>query len=73
MNVTESVADYTQKPLYTVNCGDFGYEPKLMEKNFMGILELATSWSAILMIDEADIFLEQRSTHDIVRNALVSG
>ena len=67
------MANYTQRPLYTVNCGDFGYEPKLVEKNFLEILELAASWNAIIMIDEADVFLEQRSTRDIVRNALVSG
>ncbi len=38
----------------------------------MAIIELATAWNAIILIDEADIFLEQRSLNDIQRNGLVS-
>ena len=29
-------------------------------------------WNAILLLDEADVFLEQCSTQDLVRNGLVS-
>jgi SpoVK/Ycf46/Vps4 family AAA+-type ATPase len=32
---------------------------------------VASVWSAVILIDEADIFLEGRSEHDIHRNALV--
>lgn len=34
--------------------------------------ELATAWKAIILIDEADVFLEQRSLHDLERNAMVA-
>lgn len=34
--------------------------------------DLATSWKAIVLIDEADVFLEQRSLHDLKRNAMVA-
>jgi hypothetical protein len=27
--------------------------------------QLATTWDAIVLIDEADVFLEQRSLHDV--------
>ena len=33
---------------------------------------LAVAWNAILLIDEADVFLEQRSVQDLQRNCLVS-
>lgn len=33
--------------------------------------QLATVWKAVLLIDEADIFLQKRATSDIERNALV--
>ena len=31
----------------------------------------ASRWKAVLLLDEADVLLEQRSSHDIHRNALV--
>jgi hypothetical protein len=34
--------------------------------------DIAHSWGALLLLDEADVFLEKRSIHDIHRNALVS-
>ena len=36
-------------------------------------LRLAETWNAIILIDEADVFLEQRTTNELVRNGLVSG
>ncbi len=33
---------------------------------------MASTWKAVLLIDEADIFLERRSLHDLERNSLVS-
>ncbi|GFZ47211.1 hypothetical protein JCM24511_04954 [Saitozyma sp. JCM 24511] len=42
-----------------------------LEKKLSDVLELATSWKAVLLIDEADIFLEKRSQSNIERNALV--
>lgn len=30
------------------------------------------AWEAILLMDEADIFLQERDIHDVRRNALVS-
>lgn len=35
-------------------------------------IELATTWKAIVLIDEADVFLEERSLHDMERNAMVA-
>ena len=35
------------------------------------ILELAALWDAVLLLDEADVFLEARSLHELQRNAMV--
>jgi len=69
----ESVADYTQRPLYTVSSGDLGVDAAAVERTLLDALELAAGWNAIVLIDDADIFLEQRSNHDLQRNGLVSG
>jgi SpoVK/Ycf46/Vps4 family AAA+-type ATPase len=36
------------------------------------ISQIAGHWNAILLLDEADVFLERRSSHEIIRNGLVS-
>jgi SpoVK/Ycf46/Vps4 family AAA+-type ATPase len=40
--------------------------------NLANILHLARHWGAIVLLDEADVFLEQRSHENVNRNALVS-
>jgi hypothetical protein len=68
---SEAVADLLRRPLYSVSIGELGTDITELERNLRNILEIATSWNAVLLLDEADIFLEARSTHDVVRNALV--
>lgn len=43
-----------------------------MESDLETILDICYAWGAILLLDEADVFLEKRNMHDIHRNALVS-
>lgn len=43
-----------------------------LESQLSLIFDLAGHWNALLLLDEADVFLEQRSLHDVHRNALVS-
>ncbi len=50
-----------------------GTSASTVEKELSDTLALATRWNAILLIDEADVFLEQRSAHDLKRNSVVSG
>ena len=68
----ESVADDIQRPLYVLNTGELGVDPVSVESNLASALKLATRWGAIVLIDEADVFLEQRTIHDLTRNSLVS-
>ncbi|OCL02005.1 P-loop containing nucleoside triphosphate hydrolase protein [Glonium stellatum] len=68
----ESVADFCQRPLYAISAGDLGSSPSSVESALGEALQLTTKWNAITLIDEADVFLEQRSTSDIQRNGLVS-
>jgi SpoVK/Ycf46/Vps4 family AAA+-type ATPase len=61
-----------KRPLYTVSCGELGTEPELVEKRLNEVFDYAVSWRAILLMDEADIFLQERDIHNVKRNALVS-
>jgi hypothetical protein len=53
--------------------GDLGLSPKDVETNLQSAFRLAEAWDCVLLLDEADIFLDQRTTGDIERNSLVSG
>ena len=68
----ESVAELVQKPLYRVTCGDIGTEPESVEKYLDSVLYIGTMWDCIVLLDEADVFLEERTLADLQRNALVS-
>ncbi|KDQ49905.1 hypothetical protein JAAARDRAFT_42499, partial [Jaapia argillacea MUCL 33604] len=68
----EAVAEHLKRPLYMVGSSELSTTPSYLETNLRSILNLATAWDAVLLIDEADVFLERRSLHELERNALVS-
>ncbi|RDL37540.1 Uncharacterized protein BP5553_04973 [Venustampulla echinocandica] len=68
----ESVAEYSKKPLYRVTCGDIGTKAEEVEKYLEVVMLLGKTWDCVVLLDEADVFLEQRRIFDLQRNALVS-
>ncbi|KAF3064947.1 putative aaa family atpase protein [Daldinia childiae] len=68
----ECVAESVHRPLYMVSAGDLGTDSYSLEVTLGRIMDIATTWGAVLLIDEADIFLERRSLHDLKRNAMVT-
>ncbi|KAF2262142.1 P-loop containing nucleoside triphosphate hydrolase protein [Lojkania enalia] len=68
----ESIAEYLKAPLYAVSAGELGTNSRTLETELNRIMDITHSWGAILLLDEADVFLEQRANHDVHRNALVS-
>ncbi|KAI9685941.1 MAG: hypothetical protein M1820_010719 [Bogoriella megaspora] len=68
----ESVAETMKVPLYMMSSGDLGTTAASVESNLQTVLEMNTKWNAVLLLDEADVMLEARSTHDLHRNQLVS-
>ncbi|KAL9633946.1 MAG: hypothetical protein Q9204_003195 [Flavoplaca sp. TL-2023a] len=70
----ECVARATSKPLFTVGVADIGTNSKTVENRLNKLFSLAAEWDAVLLIDEADVFMEQRGSNEatLERNALVS-
>ncbi|EMD62473.1 hypothetical protein COCSADRAFT_146272 [Bipolaris sorokiniana ND90Pr] len=68
----ESIAEYLQCPLYAVSAGELGTNSRALEADLNRIMEITHSWGAILLLDEADVFLEARQPNDLHRNSLVS-
>jgi SpoVK/Ycf46/Vps4 family AAA+-type ATPase len=69
----EAVAIENRKPLFAITCGDVGTDVYKIDHNLGKIFRLAHKWDCVLLFDEADVFLTQRSKLDIKRNAMVSG
>jgi SpoVK/Ycf46/Vps4 family AAA+-type ATPase len=68
----ESVAEEMKVPLYMMSAGDLGLDPRRIETKLHDILAMCTRWHSVLLLDEADVFLEERSLHELERNKLVS-
>lgn len=65
----ECIANDTCRPLLRLTAQDVGLHNDV-EANLRKWFSLASKWDAILLIDEADLFLEQRKDGDIQRNSL---
>ncbi|OCL15369.1 P-loop containing nucleoside triphosphate hydrolase protein [Glonium stellatum] len=68
----ECVAEFTGRPLLTITACDVGITASDVEDNLREFFELSERWRAILLLDEADIYLERRGRNDLERNSVVS-
>ncbi|KAF2680446.1 hypothetical protein K458DRAFT_373277 [Lentithecium fluviatile CBS 122367] len=71
--MAETVASYTGKPLLKVSVADIGLTITTVEKKLEELFDVATRWNAVLLFDEADVLLEQRTDQAALkRNSMVS-
>lgn len=73
LTLTECIAEYTGRPLLSLTTGDIGTNERHAEERLSKWFKLAEKWGAVMLIDEADVYLERRSITDLHRNSLVSG
>lgn len=66
----EVYSEVAKRPLYAVQCSQLGTNEEELEKKLTTVLTRATRWGAILLIDEADVYIYERGT-DIGQNAIV--
>ena len=66
----EVYAEVTSRPLYRVHSGQLGLSVAAMETALKEALTRAQRWGAVMLIDEADVYIRQRSD-DIAANAVV--
>ncbi|WYZ35140.1 hypothetical protein EsH8_I_001416 [Colletotrichum jinshuiense] len=68
----EAVADRTHRPLFYLQAEDLGINPSTLGEKIKRVFEMATEWNAVILLDEADVFMAERNPNDIARNELVS-
>jgi SpoVK/Ycf46/Vps4 family AAA+-type ATPase len=70
--MAEAVADRTRRPLFYLQAEDLGINAAVLGANVKKVFQMATEWDAVILLDEADVFMAERHPQDIARNELVS-
>lgn len=66
----EVYSEKMHRPLYKVQSSQLGTHPEKIEEQLKEVLRRAERWGAILLIDEADVYIHERG-EDIHQNAIV--
>lgn len=69
-------AEHTHRALLNISTGELGSYQHYIEKELKRLLTNASQFQAIVLIDEADVFLEARasgSESQLEQNAMVAG
>lgn len=67
----EVYAEVIGKPLYSIHTGSLGITAELVRQNLEEIFERAKRWDAVLLLDEADVFVLERG-FELSQNAIVA-
>lgn len=67
----EAIAELLRRPLYRVSMGELGTTPEHLEERLQNIFDLCIPWQALVLIDEAELLLQARTSNEILRNAMV--
>lgn len=71
----ELMAEHTHRPLLNISTGELGSWEYRVSFELRRLLTFASIWKAIVLIDEADVFLESRksgTTESLAQNSLVA-
>lgn len=68
----EAVADRVRRPLYMLSVGELGQGGGDVEKRLKLVLELTEKWNAVLLFDECDVLLQERSSSHLQHNEIVA-
>ena len=66
----EVYSEIIRRPLYRVHSGQLGLSVAAMETALKEVLTRAQRWGAVMLIDEADVYIKRRDD-DIAMNAVV--
>ncbi|MEN3111902.1 ATP-binding protein [Uliginosibacterium paludis] len=66
----EVYSEIIRRPLYRVHSGQLGLSVATMEAALKEVLTRAQRWGAVVLIDEADVYIKRRD-NDITANAVV--
>ena len=66
----EVYAESEARPLYSIQCSQLGIDPGDLEDELLKAFIRAGRWNAIILLDEADVYVRERA-NDLIQNAIV--
>ena len=66
----EVFSEAIKRPLYNVQCSQLGIDAGALETNLRSVMGRAARWGAILLMDEADVYIHERG-NDMQQNATI--
>ncbi|KAI8211860.1 hypothetical protein K4K53_008743 [Colletotrichum sp. SAR 10_77] len=70
--LSKVVAEEAQRPLYRVSTRELSFDPSSLKKQMSDHFILGRRWGAILLIDEADMFMAKGQSLTTAQNATVT-
>lgn len=67
----EVYSEIIKRPLYSLSTVALGITPDSVAKSLQKVFERTKRWNAVLLLDEADVFVTQRGA-DLTRDAIVA-
>lgn len=67
-----TVSENLKRPLYRIDTSDLGMDTSKLECNLKTALDRCARWDAILLLDEADVFLEKRTSSNLTQNEMTT-
>ena len=64
-------AEATERPLLSVHAAQLGVQPDDIERNLKSVLEKGSRWNAVVLLDEADVYISERGSN-LGQNAIVA-
>lgn len=68
----EVISEVSHRPLYVIGSGELGENSDEVMTALGRTMELAEAWNAVLLLDEADVFMTMRDNVNLQRNAITS-
>ncbi|KAJ6046919.1 hypothetical protein N7444_008173 [Penicillium canescens] len=71
----EATSEHFNLPLYSISAGDLvvaSADSSVLEQRLASIFKIAKHFNAVLLLDEADAFMEQRKSYHDTHNRLVT-
>ena len=67
----EVIAEATKRPLLSIQAAQLGISPEDIEKKLAQVLFRASRWNAVVLLDEADVYISERGSN-LEQNAIVA-
>lgn len=69
----QCLANYVGRPLLPLSAGRIGTTALEIQAGLTEAFQLANQWGCIVLMDDADVYVQQRSMADMQMNSVVTG